>query len=79
MPLESTLFLVLVIGALILFAAALAYGDWATRQAMRQIGAAPKAAFDTLIFLIRVGHGACHQSRSKRKLFRRHEIECSLR
>ena len=39
MPLESILFLGLVIGALIVFAAALAYGDWATRQAMREITA----------------------------------------
>jgi hypothetical protein len=37
MPVESILFLSLAIGALILFAAALAYGDWATRQAMREI------------------------------------------
>ncbi len=37
MPLESVLFLSLVIGALILFAAALAYGDWATREAKREI------------------------------------------
>jgi hypothetical protein len=37
MPLESIVFLALVIGALILFAAALGYGDWATRQVMREI------------------------------------------
>jgi hypothetical protein len=37
MSLENILFLALVIGALILFASVLAYGDWATRQAMREI------------------------------------------
>jgi hypothetical protein len=37
MPLESILFLGLVIGALVLFAAVLAYGDWTTRQATREI------------------------------------------
>lgn len=37
MPLESILLLALVIGALILFGAVLAYGDWATRQAMREM------------------------------------------
>ncbi len=37
MSLENILFLALVIGAMILFAAVLAYGDWATRQAMREI------------------------------------------
>jgi hypothetical protein len=42
MSLESILFLGLVIGALVLFASVLAYGDWATRQAMRDIaGPAP--------------------------------------
>jgi len=45
MPLESVLFLSLVIGALILFAAVLAYGDWATRQAMCEItGSQPSSA-----------------------------------
>jgi hypothetical protein len=44
MPLESILFLALVIGALILFATVLAYGDWATRQAMREMtGSQPSA------------------------------------
>ena len=37
MPVESILFLAIAIGALILFAAALAFGDWATCQAMREI------------------------------------------
>ena len=57
MPLGSILFLALVIGALILFAVALAYGDWATRQAMRQIGAAPKVVFHQL--------NLPHQSRTR--------------
>jgi predicted negative regulator of RcsB-dependent stress response len=39
MPLESILFLALVIGALIVFAVVLAYADWATRQAMRETAA----------------------------------------
>ena len=47
MPLESVVFLSLVIGALILFASALAYGDWATRQAMREI-AVPQPSATTL-------------------------------
>ena len=34
MPLESILFLALVIAALTVFAAALAYADWATRHAI---------------------------------------------
>ena len=46
MPLESVLYLAFVIGALILFAAALAYGDWATRHAMGEV-AAPKASSTT--------------------------------
>jgi hypothetical protein len=37
MSLESILFLGLSIGALVLFAGVLAYGDWTTRQAMREI------------------------------------------
>ena len=41
MPLESVLFLVLVIGALAVFAAVLLYADWATRQVMRESTALP--------------------------------------
>jgi regulatory protein YycH of two-component signal transduction system YycFG len=37
MSLESILFLGIVTGALVVFAAVLAYGDWTTRQAMREI------------------------------------------
>jgi hypothetical protein len=37
MSLESILFLGLSIGALVLFGAVLAYGDWTARQAMREL------------------------------------------
>jgi hypothetical protein len=35
MPLESILYLCLVVGAFAVFAIVLAYGDWATRQVTR--------------------------------------------
>jgi hypothetical protein len=35
MPLESILYLCLVVGAFTVFAIVLAYGDWATRQVTR--------------------------------------------
>ena len=44
MPFESILFLVLVIGAFTLFAAVLAYGDWATRQVTRESAALPASS-----------------------------------
>ncbi|HEX3484101.1 MAG TPA: hypothetical protein VHT51_03515 [Micropepsaceae bacterium] len=36
MPLESILFLALVIAALVIFAAVLTYAEWTTRQVMRE-------------------------------------------
>jgi hypothetical protein len=47
MPLESVLFLVLVIGALAVFAAVLLYADWATRQVMRESTALPPQSAET--------------------------------
>jgi hypothetical protein len=46
MPLENVLFLALVVGALILFAAVLAYADWATSRVMRASAAAKLPAMN---------------------------------